>query len=119
MTDQILIEGLQLETVIGVYDWERSIRQALRLDLRLATDIRPAAASDDLSQTLDYKAISDRIIDFVEGTQHQLVETLAEQIAQLVMAEFGVTGLRLKLSKPGALPRADNVAVCIARGCPL
>lgn len=119
MTDQIHIEGLQLETVIGVYDWERTIRQALVLDLHLATDIKAAAASDDLSKTLDYKAISDRVIEFVEGTRHQLVETLAEQIAALVMTEFGVTGLTLKLSKPGALPRAHNVAVVIARGRPL
>ncbi|AFU99135.1 dihydroneopterin aldolase [Simiduia agarivorans] len=116
MTDQIMIEGLWIETVIGVYDWERELRQRLLLDLTLTTDIRPAAASDDLGKTLDYKAITDRIIAFAEGSSHQLVETLAEQIAALVQKEFGVTRLTLKLSKPGALPRAQNVAVFIERG---
>lgn len=116
MNDCITIEGLWLETVIGVFDWERSLRQRLLLDLTLYTAIQPAAERDDLSLTLDYKAISERIIAFAEGSSHQLIETLAEQIAALVQTEFGVSRLRLKLSKPGALPRATNVAVCIERG---
>ncbi|UTA47504.1 dihydroneopterin aldolase [Simiduia sp. 21SJ11W-1] len=115
-SDRIYIEGLRTETVIGVYDWERSLRQELVFDVCLATDIRPAAKADDITQTLDYKKISDRIIAFTEATDHQLIETLAEQVASLIQAEFGVHWLSLKLSKPGALPRARNVAVYIERG---
>lgn len=115
-SDRIDIEGLRAQTVIGVYDWERRIRQELVFDLCLATDIRPAAASDDIGKTLDYKTLSDRVIDFTESTQHQLIETLAEQVAELVQREFGVRWLRLRVSKPGALPRARNVSVTIERG---
>lgn len=118
-SDRIFIEGLTVETVIGVYDWERSLRQQLVFDLCLATDIRAAAAADDLGKTLDYKAISDRVIAFSEASAHLLVETLAEQVAALIQQEFGVTWLSLKLSKPGALPRARSVAVYIERGAPI
>ncbi|MBB3167064.1 dihydroneopterin aldolase [Simiduia aestuariiviva] len=117
-SDRIVIEGLRAQTVIGVYDWERCLRQELVFDLCLATDIRPAAASDDIGLTLDYKTLSDRIIEFTESTDHQLIETLAEQVAALLQTEFRVRWLSLKLSKPGALPRASNVAVYIERGDP-
>lgn len=116
MIDRIFIEGLKVETVIGVYDWERSIRQVLIFDIALATDIRPAAATDNINQTLNYKSLSDRVIEFSESQSHQLIETLAEQVAQLIQAEFNVSWLSIKLSKPGALPKANNVAVYIERG---
>ena len=115
MNDRIEIAGLWLETVIGVYDWERSLRQRLLLDLTLYTDTRPAAQTDDLARTLDYKAITDRLIAHAEGSSHQLVETLAEELATLVLRDFGVSRVQLRLSKPGALPRAQNVSVCIER----
>lgn len=115
MNDRIFIEGLQVETVIGVYDWERSLRQRLVFDITLATDIKPAAQKDDINQTLDYKTISDRVIAFSESKSHQLIETLAEQVAALILQEFNVHWLAVKLSKPGALPKANNVAVYIER----
>ncbi|NIC04598.1 dihydroneopterin aldolase [Billgrantia bachuensis] len=114
--DCVLIESLELETVIGVYDWERSIRQRLTLDLELATDIRPAAADDDLTKTLDYAAISQRIAGFADEHDFALVETFAERLAQLLMEEFGVPWLRLTLRKPGAVPAAAAVGVRIERG---
>ncbi|UYG04837.1 dihydroneopterin aldolase [Halomonas sp. LR3S48] len=114
--DCVLIESLELETVIGVYDWERSIRQRLTLDLELATDIRPAAADDDLARTLDYAAISQRIARFAAEHDFALVETFAERLAQLLMAEFAVPWLRLTLRKPGAVPAAASVGVRIERG---
>ncbi|QOR37890.1 dihydroneopterin aldolase [Billgrantia diversa] len=114
--DCVLIESLELETVIGVYDWERSIRQRLTLDLELATDIRPAAADDDLTKTLDYAAISQRIAGFADEHDFALVETFAERLAQLLMGEFGVPWLRLTLRKPGAVPTAAAVGVRIERG---
>ena len=114
--DRVLIEALELETVIGVYDWERTIRQRLSLDLELATDIRPAAATDDLAKTLDYAAISVRIVRFAEEHDFALVETFAERLAQLLMEEFGIPWLRMTLRKPGAVPTAAAVGVRIERG---
>lgn len=114
--DKIFIEGLQIETVIGVFDWEREIKQTVTIDLEMSKDIRPAAASDDLQYALDYKAISDRIIEFVEASSFQLIETMAESIAELVRQEFGVDWLRLTLGKPGAVPAARTVGVQIERG---
>lgn len=115
MNDRILIEGLSVETVIGVFDWEREIQQRLIIDLELYTDISQAASTDNLEDTLDYKAISDATIAFVENSEYQLVETLAEDLASMILTEFSVQKLGLKISKPGAVPQADNVAIKIAR----
>lgn len=116
MPDYIYISGLEVDTVIGVLDWERGIKQRMVIDLRLSTDITKAAETDDLQHTLDYAAISDRVTAHVEAASAQLVETLAEQIAQLVIREFSVANVRIKVSKPGAVPAAHNVAVEIERG---
>lgn len=114
--DIIFLRGLEIETVIGVYDWERTIRQTIVLDLELGTDIRAAAASDDLIHTVDYKAVCDRIAAFVAESSFFLVETLAERVAELVMEEFGVPWLRLTLDKRGALGGAIAVGLVIERG---
>lgn len=114
--DRVLIESLGVDTVIGVYDWERRITQRLLLDLELATDIRPAAANDDLSQTLDYAAISERIARFAADHAFLLVETFAERLAEVLRNEFAVAWLRLTLRKPGAVPNASAVGICIERG---
>ena len=114
--DIIFIRDLRIDTVIGIYDWERSIRQTVSLDLEMATDIRKAAASDAIDDTLNYKAVAKRIIAFVEESSFQLVETLAERIAELVLAEFGVPWLRLTLNKGGAVRGARGVGVVIERG---
>ncbi|WP_048305950.1 dihydroneopterin aldolase [Halomonas sp. PR-M31] len=114
--DCVLIEGLRVETVIGAYDWERSIRQLLVLDLELATDIRPAAENDDLSKALDYAAISTRIDEFARASHFELVETFAERLAALLRQEFNISWLRLTLRKPGAVSQATAVGVRIERG---
>lgn len=114
--DRILIEGLEVRTVIGIYDWEREIRQTVRLDMEMAWDISRAGASDDISDTLDYKAVSKRLIAFVEGSSFGLIEALAEACARIVLKEFHVPWMRLKLSKPGAVRGSENVAVVIERG---
>ncbi len=114
--DLVFIEGLEIEALIGIYDWERRIRQPLRFDLEMAFDNRVPAASDDIADTLDYKAVSKRLIGFVEQSDFGLVETLAERCAAIVMEEFGVRWLRLKLSKPGAVRGARAVGVVIERG---
>jgi len=115
-TDRVLIEGLEVRTVIGIYDWEREIRQTVRLDLEMAWDIAKAAQTDSIEDTLDYKAVSKRLIAFVESSSFGLIETLAEHCAEILLAEFRVPWLRLKMSKPGAVRGSENVAVLIERG---
>ena len=116
--DIVFIDGLEVDTVIGVYDWERGIRQCLRLDLQLGWDIAPAAAGDDLAAALDYAAVSARVQAFAADSSFQLVETFAERLAAQLMAEFGIRWLRLRLTKPGAVPAArGGVGVEIERGC--
>jgi dihydroneopterin aldolase len=114
--DVVFIEDLRIETVIGIYDWEREIRQTVALDLEMAFDNRKPAASDCIEDTLDYKAVSKRLIVFVESSHFGLVETLAERCAEIVLSEFGVAWLRLKLSKPGAVTGSKAVGVMIERG---
>ena len=113
--DTVFIEDLRIETVIGIYDWERKIRQVVAIDLEMAFDNTKPAATDRIDDTLDYKAVSKRLIAFVEASHFELVETLAERCASIVLDEFGVTWLRLKLSKPGAVRGSRAVGVKIER----
>lgn len=114
--DIVFIRELTLDTVIGVYDWERRVRQQVVIDLEMAADIGAAAAGDDIAAALDYHAVAVRLDEFAAASSFQLVETLAERIAELVMDEFGVRWLRLSVAKPTALPRARAVGVVIERG---
>lgn len=114
--DIVYLRELNVETVIGIFDWERRIRQTVSIDLEMGADIRPAAATDDIAQALDYKAVAKRLIEFVGNAEFQLVETLAERVAAIVMTEFNVPWLRLRLSKPGAIRGARDVGVVIERG---
>jgi len=113
--DKVFIEGLEIDALIGIYDWERRIRQTLRFDLEMGFDNRKPAATDDIADTLNYKAVSKRLVEFVSQSDYGLVETLAERCAEIVLAEFGVSWLRLKLSKPGAVRGAVAVGVIIER----
>ncbi len=113
--DRVFVENLTVETVIGIFDWEREIRQAVSLDLEMEFDIRQAAQTDSIDDTLDYKAVSKRLIRFIEQSEFQLVETLAEKCAAIVLSEFPVRRLRLKLSKPGAVRGSSAVGVIIER----
>jgi len=113
--DKVFIEGLEIQAQIGVYDWEQRIRQRLRFDIEMGFDNRPPSASDDIADTLDYKAVSKRLQAYVEQTSFALVESLAERCAQLILDEFKVPWLRLKLSKPGAVRNAQTVGVIIER----
>ena len=113
--DVIFIEALQVEAVIGVYDWERRIRQPVVIDLEMGADVARAAASDDVADTLDYKAVSKRVQRFVGESGFFLVETLAERIAALVLDEFPVPWVRVKLNKAGALRGAKGVGIVIER----
>jgi len=113
--DIVFIRELQIKTIIGIYDWERKIQQTVSIDIEMATDIAQAAESDDIKDTLNYKAVGKRIIQFVEDSEYQLVETMAEKVAQIVLTEFDVDWLRLRVSKPGALRGAKDVGLVIER----
>ena len=114
--DIIFLTDLRIETVIGVFDWEREIKQTVVFDLQMGADIRKAAASDELEDTLDYKSVAKRIIDFVEASEFQLVETLAERVAEIILNEFNVPWVRVQLNKQGAVRGARDVGVIIERG---
>ncbi len=114
--DIVYIEDLRIETVIGIYDWEREIKQVVSIDLEMAADNRKAAATERIEDALNYKAVAKRLIQFVGESEFQLVETLAERIAEIVLDEFEVAWLRLKLGKPGAVTGSREVGVIIERG---
>ena len=114
--DIVFISDLRIETIIGIYDWERKVKQTISLDLEMGADIRRAAASDAIEDTLNYKAVSKRLIEFVGESEYQLVETLAEKVAEIVIGEFSVPWLRLTVHKPGAVRGSRDVGVVIERG---
>ncbi|WP_432697819.1 dihydroneopterin aldolase [Marinobacterium sp. YM272] len=114
--DKVYIRGLEVQTVIGIYDWERKAPQTLIIDLEMAWSIAEAAASDNIDAALNYKSVSQRVIAHVEASRCLLIETLAEELATLVREEFGVPWLCLELSKPGAVGEARTVGVKIERG---
>ena len=113
--DKVFIEGLEIEALIGIYDWERRIRQPLGFDIEMAFDNRVPAATDAIDDTLNYKAVSKRVIEYVAASDFGLVETLAERVAAIILHEFGVQHVALKLSKPGAVRGARAVGVMIER----
>lgn len=114
--DIIFLRDLRIDTVIGIYAWERAIKQTVVVDLEMATDIRRAAASDVIEDTLNYKAVAKRVIEFVSGSEYQLVETLTERIADIILGEFPVPWVRVTLNKQGAVRGARDVGVIIERG---
>ncbi len=113
--DLVLIEGLEIRTVIGIYDWEREIRQTVRLDIEMAWDVSKAGQSDDIADTLDYFAVSQRLIEYVEGSEFALVEALIENCANLILQEFFVPWLRIKITKPLKNLGMDSAAIVIER----
>lgn len=114
--DIIFLRGLEAKAVIGIYDWERTIRQTIILDLEMGTDISKAAATDDISHTLDYKAVSKRISSFIEDSSFFLVETMAEEVAKIILSEFPTPWVRVTLNKKGAIRGATDVGIQIERG---
>lgn len=116
--DRIFLSDLRIDTVIGIWDWERRIRQTVSIDLEMSCDIRRAAASDSVDDTLNYKQVAKRLQQFVGESSFHLVETLAEKIAGIVRDEFGVDWVRVRVNKPGAIRGASDVGVIIERGTP-
>jgi dihydroneopterin aldolase len=114
--DKIFLEELKIDTIIGIWDWERKIRQTVIIDLEMSADIAKAAATDDVADTLNYKSVAKRIRQFVGDSSFQLVETLAERIAAIIRDEFGVAWVRVKVHKPGAIRGSKDVGIEIVRG---
>ena len=114
--DIIFLGGLEIKTIIGIYDWERETKQIVALDIEMAFDISKAAKSDDIVDTLDYKAVSKRIISFVEASQFFLVEKLIEEVANIIRNEFNVPWVKITLNKKGAISGASDVGIVIERG---
>tara|TARA_B100001248_G_C27239325_1_gene388621 strand:- start:182 stop:553 length:372 start_codon:yes stop_codon:yes gene_type:complete len=114
--DIVYIRDLRIETIIGIFDWEREVKQVVSLDLQMAHDIQKAAETDDIQHALDYKSVAKRLISFIESSEFLLVERMAEEIARIVLEEFSVPWLRLRVSKPGALRGSKDVGIIIERG---
>jgi dihydroneopterin aldolase len=113
--DTIFLSGLTTECIIGIWDWERRVKQKVVIDLEMAADIRRAASSDAIEDTLDYKRVSKRLLSFVAESQFQLVETLTERIAQIIVTEFKVPWVRVRLNKQGAIRGSRDVGILIER----
>ena len=113
--DKIFLTSLSTEAVIGIFDWEREVRQRIEIDLEMSFDLSAAARSDSIDDTLNYKSVAKRLLAYVEGSRFQLVETLADRIASLVLAEFPVAKVRVTVHKPGAIRHSRDVGVVIER----
>ncbi|MDD5267477.1 MAG: dihydroneopterin aldolase [Methylococcales bacterium] len=114
--DIVFLGGLEIETIIGIYDWERETKQTVVLDIEMAFDIQKAAETDDIQYALDYKIVSKRIISFVETSQFLLVERLISEIASIIRIEFNVPWVKITLNKKGAIRGASDVGIIIERG---
>ncbi len=113
--DTIFLHDLRVETVIGICEWERKIRQTVNINLEMGADIRRAAKADNIESTLNYKNVAKRVQQFVGESEFQLVETMAEKIAEIVLAEFDIPWIDVRVSKPGAIRGAQDVGVRIRR----
>lgn len=114
--DKIFLNELKVETVIGIWEWERKIRQTVLIDLEMSADIAKAAITDEVEDTLNYKSVAKRVQSFVAESSFQLVETLAERIAEIVREEFSVEWVKVRVNKPGAIRGSRDVGILIERG---
>jgi 7,8-dihydroneopterin aldolase/epimerase/oxygenase len=113
--DKIFIHALKTEAIIGIFDWERQVKQTVVIDIEISADIAKAALSDSIDDTLNYKRIAKRVLAFVEESRFHLVETLAERIAMLLLEDFGIAWVSISLSKPGAIRSSRDVGVMLER----
>jgi dihydroneopterin aldolase len=114
--DIIYLHGLKVDCVIGVWEWEQRITQTITIDLDIGADIAQAAGSDDLDDTLSYKAVSKRVTVFVQESRFKLVETMAERVAAILLDEFDIPWCRVRINKKGAVRGARDVGIVVERG---
>ena len=112
----IFLHGIKTNCVVGVWEWEKQITQEIVVDLDMATDIAKSASSDDLEDTLNYKAVAENVIEMLEASRFQLIETMAEEVAKLVMERFSTPWVKVRINKGGAVTNVANVGVQIERG---
>lgn len=113
--DKVFLRDLRIDTVIGIWEWERHVRQTVSLDLEMATDVGRAAAGDDIAAALNYKEVAKRLIEFVASSRFELVESLTEAVARIVVTEFGVAWVKVSIAKPAAIEGSREVGVSIER----
>jgi dihydroneopterin aldolase len=113
--DKIFIHALKTEAIIGIFDWERQVKQTILVDLEFSANIRKAALSDSIDDTLNYKKVAKRVLSFIEASQFHLVETMADSIAMLLLEDFGLEWVKVVLSKPGAIRSSRDVGIIIER----
>ena len=113
--DKIILTDLRIDTVIGIWDWEKRNPQTISIDLEMQTDTQKVSLSDSIENALDYKAVSKRVKQFIQESQFNLIETLAENVAKIILEEFDIQWLKLSISKPFAIRDSSNVGVCIER----
>ena len=113
MNGVVRIRGLQPEAVIGCYDWERTVKQRLEIDLELTADFSLASATDELAHALDYAAISDHVMSFVSESQFELLEALSKAIIDQIFERWPVSQVTVHIDKPGAVPAASSVGVSL------
>jgi len=113
--DKVYIKNLKVEAIIGIFEWEREVKQIISVDIEMDFDNKKAARSDDIEDALDYKKVGKRVSAFIQGSKVKLVESLAEKVAKIILQEFPVSRLVLTLSKPGALRGSESVGISITR----
>ncbi len=113
--DKIFLRELEVDAVIGIWEWERRIKQTLRIDLEMATDARAASSSDSVDNTLNYRDVAKRLLSFVGESEFQLVESLAESVARFIVREFEAPWVKVSVAKPGAISGARDVGIIIER----
>jgi len=113
--DKVVINNLEVEAVIGIFQWEREVRQLISVDIEMDFDNKPAARSDDIEDALNYKLVGKRVTSFIKNSKFKLVETLAEKIAQTILEEFPISKIKVSVYKPGAMRGSDSVGVSIVR----
>lgn len=113
--DIVYIADLTVRSRIGVFDWEKQIRQNLVFNLELATDVARAAQRDDLADAVNYKAVADAVVALMDAESFQLIETVAERVAALILSQFSVAWVKVKVAKPRILPNAREVGIQIER----
>lgn len=113
--DKVFIKNLEVEAVIGIFQWEREVKQLISIDIEMEFDNKSAAKSDDIKDALNYKLVGKRVTAFIKKSNYQLVETLAEKISQVILTEFPISKVKITVSKPGAMRGSDSVGVSIVR----
>jgi len=113
--DKIFLNRLNIDAVIGIWEWERSVKQTVRIDLEIGTDARAVAITDSIKGALNYRDVAKRLISFVGSSAFFMVETLAESVAQIIITEFEVSWVKVSVSKPGAVRGSEDVGIMIER----